>query len=37
MQISLAGRRLTLLDAGHSLGSWAVAEGAAGTPTPITS
>lgn len=34
VQISLAARRLTVLNAGHSLGSWAVAEGAAGTPTP---
>jgi len=34
VQIRLAARRLTLLDAGHSLGSWSVAEGAAGTPTP---
>ena len=34
VQISLATRRLTVLDAGHSLGSWTVADGAAGTPTP---
>ena len=34
IQISLATRRLTVLDAGHSLGSWTVADGAAGTPTP---
>jgi lipoprotein-anchoring transpeptidase ErfK/SrfK len=34
VQISLAARRLTVLDAGHSLGSWTVADGAAGTPTP---
>jgi lipoprotein-anchoring transpeptidase ErfK/SrfK len=34
IQISLAARRLTVLDAGHSLGSWTVADGAAGTPTP---
>ena len=27
-------RRLTILDAGHSLGSWTVADGTAGTPTP---
>jgi len=34
VQVSLAARRLTILDAGHSLGSWTVADGAAGTPTP---
>jgi lipoprotein-anchoring transpeptidase ErfK/SrfK len=34
VQISLATRRLTVLDGGHSLGSWTVADGAAGTPTP---
>ncbi len=34
VQISLVARRLTVLDAGHSLGSWTVADGAAGTPTP---
>jgi lipoprotein-anchoring transpeptidase ErfK/SrfK len=32
--ISLAARRLTVLDAGHSAGSWTVAVGARGTPTP---
>jgi lipoprotein-anchoring transpeptidase ErfK/SrfK len=34
VQINLAARRLTVLDSGHSLGSWTVADGAAGTPTP---
>jgi lipoprotein-anchoring transpeptidase ErfK/SrfK len=34
VQINLAIRRLTILDDGHSLGSWTVADGAAGTPTP---
>ena len=34
VQINLAARRLTVLDAGHSLGSWTVADGTAGTPTP---
>ena len=34
VQVSLAARRLTVLDAGHSLGSWTVADGEAGTPTP---
>jgi lipoprotein-anchoring transpeptidase ErfK/SrfK len=34
VEINLAAYRLTLLDAGRSLGSWTVAEGAAGTPTP---
>jgi lipoprotein-anchoring transpeptidase ErfK/SrfK len=34
VQISLSARRLTLLNAGHSLGTWTVADGAAGTPTP---
>jgi lipoprotein-anchoring transpeptidase ErfK/SrfK len=34
VQINLVTRRLTLRDAGRSLGSWTVAEGAAGTPTP---
>jgi lipoprotein-anchoring transpeptidase ErfK/SrfK len=34
VQINLATRRLTVLDAGHSLGTWTVADGAAGTPTP---
>lgn len=34
VQINLAAYRLTILDAGRSLGSWPVAEGAAGTPTP---
>jgi lipoprotein-anchoring transpeptidase ErfK/SrfK len=34
VQINLAARRLTILDDGHSLGSWTVADGAASTPTP---
>jgi L,D-transpeptidase catalytic domain len=34
VNVSLAGYRLTLLDAGRILGTWAVAEGASGTPTP---
>jgi lipoprotein-anchoring transpeptidase ErfK/SrfK len=34
VQINLAALRLTVLDAGHSLGSWTVADGTAGTPTP---
>ena len=34
VEISLAAYRLTVLDAGRSLGSWTVAEGASGTPTP---
>jgi hypothetical protein len=34
VEINLATYRLTVLDAGRSLGSWTVAEGAAGTPTP---
>ncbi len=34
VNISLSGHRLTILDAGHSLGTWTVAEGAPGTPTP---
>jgi lipoprotein-anchoring transpeptidase ErfK/SrfK len=34
IQINLAVRRLTILDAGRSLGSWTVADGLAGTPTP---
>jgi lipoprotein-anchoring transpeptidase ErfK/SrfK len=34
VQINLATRRLTVLDAGHSLGTWTVADGTAGTPTP---
>jgi len=34
VQINLATLRLTVLDAGHSLGSWTVADGTAGTPTP---
>jgi lipoprotein-anchoring transpeptidase ErfK/SrfK len=32
--ISLVGYRLTVTDAGRRLGSWTVAEGAPGTPTP---
>jgi lipoprotein-anchoring transpeptidase ErfK/SrfK len=34
VQINLATRRLTVLDGGHDLGSWTVADGAASTPTP---
>jgi lipoprotein-anchoring transpeptidase ErfK/SrfK len=34
VEINLAASRLTVLDADRSLGSWRVAEGAAGTPTP---
>jgi lipoprotein-anchoring transpeptidase ErfK/SrfK len=34
VQINLAAHRLTILDDGHRLGSWTVADGAAGTPTP---
>jgi lipoprotein-anchoring transpeptidase ErfK/SrfK len=34
VEIDLAAYRLTILHAGHRLGSWTVAEGAAGTPTP---
>ncbi len=34
IDINLAAYRLTILDAGRSLGTWTVAEGAPGTPTP---
>ena len=34
IQIDLAGYRLTVSDAGRRLGSWPVAIGAPGTPTP---
>jgi lipoprotein-anchoring transpeptidase ErfK/SrfK len=34
IQISLAAYRLTVFDAGRRLGSWPVAVGTAGTPTP---
>jgi lipoprotein-anchoring transpeptidase ErfK/SrfK len=34
VQVSLTAYRLTILDAGRSLGSWTVGEGTAGTPTP---
>jgi hypothetical protein len=34
VNINLSRHRLTILDAGHSLGTWPVAEGAPGTPTP---
>jgi hypothetical protein len=34
VNINLSRHRLTILDAGHSLGTWTVAEGAPGTPTP---
>jgi lipoprotein-anchoring transpeptidase ErfK/SrfK len=35
VHIDLGTYRLTILDAGRSLGTWPVAEGAPGTPTPI--
>ena len=34
IRINLAAYRLTVFDAGHSLGSWPIAKGAADTPTP---
>jgi hypothetical protein len=34
VQINLAAYRMTVLDGGRSLGSWTVAVGAPGTPTP---
>jgi lipoprotein-anchoring transpeptidase ErfK/SrfK len=34
VEISLSTYRLTILNAGHSLGTWTVADGAADTPTP---
>jgi hypothetical protein len=34
VNISLSRHQLTILDAGHRLGTWTVAEGAPGTPTP---
>jgi lipoprotein-anchoring transpeptidase ErfK/SrfK len=34
IKISLSTYQLTILDAGHSLGTWTVADGAASTPTP---
>jgi lipoprotein-anchoring transpeptidase ErfK/SrfK len=34
VEINLAAYRLTVVDADRSLGSWTVAEGTAGTPTP---
>jgi len=34
INVNLATYRLTILDAGRSLGTWTVAEGAPGTPTP---
>jgi len=34
INISLGRHQLTILDAGHRLGTWPVAEGAPGTPTP---
>jgi hypothetical protein len=34
VEINLAAYRLTVVDAGRRLGSWTVAEGAVGTPTP---
>jgi L,D-transpeptidase catalytic domain len=35
VEVSLSTYRLTILDAGRSLGTWTVADGAAGTPTPV--
>ena len=35
IEISLDAYRLTVFDAGRSLGSWTVAVGAPGTPTPV--
>jgi lipoprotein-anchoring transpeptidase ErfK/SrfK len=34
VQVNLASRRLTVLEAGRSLGSWTVGDGMASTPTP---
>jgi L,D-transpeptidase-like protein len=34
VDINLSSHRLTILDAGHRLGTWPVADGAPGTPTP---
>jgi hypothetical protein len=34
IEVNLATYRLTILDAGRSLGTWTVAQGAPGTPTP---
>jgi lipoprotein-anchoring transpeptidase ErfK/SrfK len=34
VEVSLTTYRLTILDGGRSLGTWTVADGAAGTPTP---
>jgi hypothetical protein len=34
VEVNLAAYQLTILDAGRSLGTWTVAEGAPGTPTP---
>ncbi len=34
IEVSLAAYRLTILDAGRRLGTWTVADGGAGTPTP---
>jgi lipoprotein-anchoring transpeptidase ErfK/SrfK len=34
VQINLATYRLTVVDDGRRLGSWTVADGATGTPTP---
>jgi lipoprotein-anchoring transpeptidase ErfK/SrfK len=34
IDVSLSTYRLTILDAGHNQGTWTVADGAAGTPTP---
>jgi lipoprotein-anchoring transpeptidase ErfK/SrfK len=35
IEINLSAYRLTVLDAGRRLGSWTVAVGAPGTPTPV--
>jgi hypothetical protein len=35
VEVSLTAYRLTILDGGRSLGTWTVADGAAGTPTPV--
>jgi lipoprotein-anchoring transpeptidase ErfK/SrfK len=34
VRISLTARRLTILDAGHPLGTWTIADGTPATPTP---
>jgi hypothetical protein len=35
VEVSLSAFRLTILKAGRSLGTWTVADGAPGTPTPV--